>query len=353
MLAAALLVFLFDFTSFGVILLLGGSNFATLEVEIYRQSVTLFRLEDAAALSLVQMGLTFLVMAVYARVQARAAVPLNLRSTEEIAQPPVTARQKALVVATVGELLIFLVMPLVTLALKSLAPGDPTRYYRELFVNRANSIFYAPPGIAIRNSLFFAVIATVLAVVVGALTATALARSRGTAGRLLDPVVLLPLGASAVTLGFGYLLAYGRPPLDLRASPLLIPIAHTLVAFPFVVRAVLPMMRGLNPDWQHSAAMLGAAPWRVWREIDLPIVGRALLVGAAFAFTVSMGEFGATLLIARPEFPTMPLVIYRLLGQPGALNYGQALAMSTLLMIVCAAGFVLIERFRAGGVGEF
>ena len=166
-------------------------------------------------------------------------------------------------------------------------------------------------------------------------------------------MVLLPLGASAVTLGFGYLLAFGRPPLDLRASPLLIPIAHTLVAFPFVVRAVLPMMRGLNPDWQDSAAMLGAAPWRVWREIDLPIVGRALLVGAAFAFTVSMGEFGATLLIARPEFPTMPVVIYRLLGQPGALNYGQALAMSTLLMIVCAAAFVLIERFRAGGVGEF
>ncbi len=351
--AAGLLVFLFCFTSFGVILILGGPTFATLEVEIYRQSVTLFRLEDAAALSLVQMGLTFVVMAVYARVQARAAAPLNLRSAEEIAQPPVTTRQKALVAATVAELLIFLVLPLVTLALKSLAPGDPTRYYRELFVNRANSIFYAPPGIAIRNSLMFAVIATVLALIIGTLTATALARSRGTAGRVLDPVVLLPLGASAVTLGFGYLLAFGRPPLDLRASPLLIPIAHTLVAFPFVVRAVLPMMRSLNPDWQDSAAMLGAGPWRVWREIDLPIVGRALLVGAAFAFTVSMGEFGATLLIARPEFPTMPVVIYRLLGQPGALNYGQALAMSTLLMIVCAAAFVLIERFRVGGVGEF
>jgi len=134
---------------------------------------------------------------------------------------------------------------------------------------------------------------------------------------------------------------------------MIIPIAHTLVAFPFVVRAVLPGLRGLNPDWRDAAAVLGASPWRVWRWIEMPIIWRALLVGAAFAFTVSMGEFGATLLIARPEFPTMPLVIYRLLGQPGALNYGQALAMSTLLMIVCAAGFVLIERFRAGGVGEF
>ena len=49
--------------------------------------------------------------------------------------------------------------------------------------------------------------------------------------------------------------------------------------------------------------MLGASPWRVWREIELPIIGRALLVAALFAFSVSMGEFGATLLIARPEYP--------------------------------------------------
>ena len=156
-----------------------------------------------------------------------------------------------------------------------------------------------------------------------------------------------------MTLGFGYLLAFGQRPLDLRASPALVPIAHTLVAFPFVVRALLPALRGLKPDWREAAGILGASPWRVWREVELPIVGRAMVVGAVFAFTVSMGEFGATLLIARPEYPTMPIAIYRLLGQPGPLNYGQALAMSTLLMLVCAVGFLLIERFRAGAIGEF
>jgi len=71
------------------------------------------------------------------------------------------------------------------------------------------------------------------------------------------------------------------------------------------------------------------------REVDLPIVARAVLVGVVFAFTVSMGEFGATSLIARPERPTMPIAIHRFLGRPGAANYGQALAMSTLLMPVC------------------
>ncbi len=351
--AAASLVFLFCFTSFGVILILGGPRFATLEVEIYRQVVTLFQLPQAAVLSLVQIGLTFLVMAAYSWLQARAAVPLNLRSAEEIAQPALTPRAKLAVALTVAGLLVFLVLPLAALAARSFAPDAPLRYYRELFSNRTSSIFYVPPGLAIRNSLFFAVLTMGLALTLGAAAATALARSRGLLARLLDPIVLLPLGTSAVTLGFGYILALGRPPLDLRASPVLVPIAHTLVAFPFVVRTVLPVMRGLNPDWRDAATVLGASPWRVWREIDLPIVGRALLVAAVYAFTVSMGEFGATLLIARPEFPTMPVAIYRLLGQPGALNYGQALAMSTLLMLVCALGFVLIERFRVGEVGEF
>jgi thiamine transport system permease protein len=156
-----------------------------------------------------------------------------------------------------------------------------------------------------------------------------------------------------VTLGFGFIVALDHPPLNLRASPLLLPLAHTLVAFPFVVRSLLPALRGMNPQWREAAGVLGASPAQVIREVDLPIVARALLVGAVFAFTVSVGEFGATLLIARPNFPTMPVVIYRLLGAQGALNQGQGLAMSALLMVVCAVGFVLIERFRVGEIGEF
>jgi thiamine transport system permease protein len=351
--SAALLVFLFCFTSFALILILGGARFATLEVEIYRQAVTLFRLPVAAAISLAQLLMTFAVMAVYTRIQARSAVSLNLRSAEETANAPVTTGQKASVALVVTGLLLFLVLPLAVLAADSLANGDPIRYYRELFVNRVGSVFYVPPGAAIRNSLVFASMTMVAALILGTATAYALVRGRGGLGRLVDPVVLLPLGASAVTLGFGYLLAFGKWPLDLRASPVLVPIAHTLVAFPFVVRALLPALRGLKPAWREAAGTMGASPWQVWREVELPIVGRAMVVGAVFAFTVSMGEFGATLLIARPEYPTMPIAIYRLLAQPGQLNYGQALAMSTLLMVVCGIGFLLIERFRAGAIGEF
>ena len=131
------------------------------------------------------------------------------------------------------------------------------------------------------------------------------------------------------------------------------PIAHTLVAFPFVVRSLTPALRSIHPRLRQAAATLGANPRQALLFIDLPLVGRALLVAAVFAFTISMGEFGATALIARPEFPTVPLAIYRYLSRPGAINFGQAMALSTILMVITGAGMLGIERFRIAEVGEF
>ena len=171
--------------------------------------------------------------------------------------------------------------------------------------------------------------------------------------KILDPVLMLPLGTSAVTLGLGFLVALDTPPLDLRTSPLLVPIAHTLVAFPFVVRSLTPALASIQPKLRQAAAVLGASPRRITREIDLPLIGRAMLVAATFAFTISIGEFGASSLITRPEYPTVPIVIYRLLSRPGALNYGQAMALSTILMITTLVGMLIMEFFRVGDVGEF
>jgi thiamine transport system permease protein len=155
-----------------------------------------------------------------------------------------------------------------------------------------------------------------------------------------------------VTVGFGFLVALDEP-VDLRTSPLLVPIAHALVAVPFVVRILLPVLRSIDPRLREAAAVHGASRSRVWREVDLPIVSRAVLVAAGFAFAVSLGEFGATLLIARADLPTMPIAIFRFLGQPGAVNFGQAMAMSSILAAITAVAIVLIERFRVGGFGEF
>jgi thiamine transport system permease protein len=374
--AAAVLVFLFDFTSFGVILVLGGPRFATLEVAIYRQTVHYLNLPLAAALSVVQILVTFGLMIVYTELQASTTLPVELRSRRAAQRRPHGWREWVFVGGNLGLMVALLLAPLAALVERSLAlnEGFSLTFYRELFRNPRGSVFYVPPVAAVRNSVGFALAAVGLSVGLGMMAAwvvdgwaggtrlqgvsPAVQSERGPAvwrrmRHLLDPVLMLPLGTSAVTLGLGYIVALDEPPLNLRTSPLLVVLAHTLVALPFVVRSVLPALRSIQPQLREAAAILGAPPWRVWREVDLPIMARAVLVGAVFAFTVSMGEFGATSLIARPERPTMPVAIYRFLGRPGVVNYGQALAMSTLLMLVCAVGFLIIERFRVGDVGEF
>jgi thiamine transport system permease protein len=341
--AAALLVFIFDFTSFGVVLILGGSRLATLEVEIYRQTVNLFNLPIAAALSLTQLVCTFALTIVYTRLQTRLARPLRLRPQAIIRRKLQQAREKFFVGLYLAAMLLFLMTPLVSVIAASFENGFS--YYVELFINRRDSITFVPPIEAVRNSLFFASATIVLAVSLGLLAAYAIA-GKNRAAKILDPIFMLPLGTSAVTLGFGFIIALDQPPLNLRTSIWLVPIAHTLVAFPFVVRSILPILRSIQPRLREAAQVLGASPARVWREIDLPIITRAVIIGAVFAFTVSMGEFGATALVARPELPTIPIAIYRFLGQPGLINFGQALALSTILMCVSAAGIVAMERLR-------
>lgn len=378
--AASLLTFIFCFTSFGVILILGGPRFATMEVEIYRQAVNLFNLPMAAALSLIQIVFIFALMLTYTRLQARTSRPLSLQSQQSSQRTPKNWRERLMVWGSIGFMLILLGAPLAALVLRSLTVAGQfsLTYYRALVsdTHQSQGVFFVPPSEGITNSLIFATSTVAMATLLGLLATIALTRRTSTsAGRVasngpvrhvvhdhkpklrnlksfFDAMFMLPLATSAVTLGFGYIITLNKPPLNLRTSPVLVVIAHTLVALPFVVRSLLPALRSIQPALREAAAILGASPARVWREVDLPIASRALLVGAVFAFTISMGEFGATLFIARPDTPTMPIAIYRFLDQPGMLNYGQGLAMSTLLMLVCAIGFVFIERFRVGN-GEF
>ena len=365
--AAALLVFIFNFTSFGVILILGGPRFATLETEIYYQTISLFNLPLAATLAIIQLMCTLALTVFYTRLTLRLSTPINLRSRRYTQRRLSNWKSRILAACLITLLIGLLTTPLIALATRSITRLEPELgqetlftpsltldFYRELSVNRTSSLFYVPPTTAIAISLGYAGVTILLALALGLPAAWALARYPHTPiNKIMDPLLMLPLGTSAVTLGLGFIVALNRPPLDLRTSILLIPLAHTLVAFPFVVRSLTPALRSIRPRLRHAAMVLGAPPGRVFRFIDLPLIGRALLVAATFAFAISLGEFGATALIARPEYPTIPIVIYRYISQPGAMNYGQALALSTILMLVTTAGMMAIERLRIADIGEF
>lgn len=347
-LAAGSLVFLFCFTSFGVVLILGGPQFGTIETEIYRETLFLFRLPVAATLALLQLTATF------------GAMWLNSSLQRSVIQPGAARRRpmrwtrnrRAIAALVIGIAALVTVAPMAALAERSVhgGAGYTLDYYRMLDDNVRGQVLFVAPIEAVRNSVAFALLTVAIAVPLGTFAAHGVTRLRWSP---LEALVQLPLGVSGVTLGLGFLITLDSPPLNLRGSPSLVVIAHSLVAMPFVARTVSAQLRSLDPKLREAAAMLGATPWRRFVALDMALTWRSMAAGAVFAFAISMGEFGATLLIARPEYPTIPLAIFRYLGQPGALNYGQALAMATILMAVTAVGFIVIDRLRFREYGGF
>lgn len=341
--AATSIVFLFTFTSFGVVLILGGFRFSTLEVEIYRQAVSVFDLPLAAALAVVQLAGVTAALLAYSAYQERHTAEWTVAGDRERA--PLSGRTRIFApLATWGTLAI-LSIPLVVLVSRSLGTGS----YRALV---DGDRVVGRPVEAVGNSLLFAALATVVAVAVGLMAAALISGRRGRLSRWFDLTLMLPLGTSAVTIGFGFIVALDQP-FDIRGSLILVPIAHALIAIPFVVRSTLPTLNAIPGELRESASVLGTPPSRVWWRIDMPIVGRAAMVGTAFAFVISLGEFGATSFVARPNTTTMPVMIFRLLSRPGETSFGMAMAMAVLLALVTAAIVLWIDRSEAGGVGAF
>ena len=338
--AAGAIAFLFSFSSFGAVLILGGPGRATLETEIYNEAARSFDLRAAAALSLLQLACIFALLAVTGRLERRLGGPRRLAAERDLLRRP-RGRERLLVLGVLGAGAIALGLPLAALVERSLATpeGYGLAFYRALG-DETPALLVAPWHAAV-NSLVFAALATVLALVVGGLVAWVAARRRG---GWLDGLAMLPLGASAVMLGFGFVIAFDDPPLEFRRSAWLIPVAQALVAAPFVVRIVAPALRSIDGRLREAAAVLGASPARVRREIDLPLALRALGVAAGFAFAISLGEFGATVFIARSDRPTVPVAIFRFLSRPGALNAGEAAALSVVLMSMTAAAVLAADR---------
>lgn len=341
--AAAMITFLFTFTSFGVVQILGGPAHATIEVEIARRATQLGDVGGAAVLSVLQLLILAVLLVMAGR--TRRSTELPLRSVERAR--PRTMRTRLGVTAAVAATTVLMAAPLVALVTSSLRPGGhwSLTAWRTLGNDRAvrpGAALGVDPLASIAISLRFAVVATVISVTVGALAALAISGARRR-GRLLDVGVMLPLGTSAVTIGFGMLITFDHAPVDWRGAWWLVPLGHSLVAVPFVVRAVLPVLRARPDAWLDAAATLGASPLRRWWEIDVRLVRRPLITGAGFAAAISLGEFGATTFLTRTGHETLPIAIGRLLGRAGDIPRAQASALSVVLAAVTVAVLVAVD----------
>lgn len=351
--SSAALVFLFCSSAFGIVQTLGRPGYGTLESEIWVQTSVYLDLRVAAVFSTLQFLVVMAAVGISGATAARSVRALRLRD----APLRRLTRADALPVAATLATAALVLLPLGTLVLRSFhsIQGWGLRNYTLLATSSgAGFAGGTTPLEALDHSWRTAVDATLLTLLAGVPLALLLTRPVRSAlarraQRWLDGAVLLPLGVSAVTVGFGFVVSLRAQAPDLAASGLLVPLAQAVVALPLVVRSLVPVLASVDPRLREAARTLGAGPLRVLATVDGPFLARGLGLAAGFAFSVSLGEFGATSFLASPDRPTLPVLIVRLLGRPGADNYGMALAAATVLAVLSAAIMLVCERLRPRG----
>ncbi len=366
LLSGAALVFIFCFLSFPIVLSVGGGRFSTIEVEIYTRVVT--RLDPqfvnykiGAALALIGLVLSLAMTYIYLRVQGsfakqaehvrpRPTIPL-FAGARDLLRPT-----KVLLWLYVLISLVLFAGPMLAIVIDSLWEDTPAgghwtlRWYSYIFTPDYEALLGDSPLRAIVNSISFGLGATAIAVPLGLIFAYVIARLRWVGRRLFDTLLMAPLATSSIVLAFALLRAFSAPPLKLVGTATAVIIAHAVIIFPFIVRALVPVLENLDIKIVEMARSLGASRWRALREIELPLVATGLVAGAVFAFALSLGEMSATLMLARPGLNTMPVAVYRFLSQH---SLGAPSAMSTVMIAVSALAFILLERWGERALKNF
>ncbi|MDP6964898.1 MAG: iron ABC transporter permease [Acidimicrobiales bacterium] len=339
--SAATTIFLFCLTSFGIILILGGPKNSTIETEIWRQAIWRGDISTASVFALLQLLFVILLSSILIQAEKKTTSDENLAN--KIKRKP----RKRTIVFHFTYLFSLFGLPIFILLERSLNHGNSNIFAFFTGLTKQTNVIPITPISSLWNSLHFALLAALIAVLIGILTSIVVVRGSKILSTFLNVSASIPLGVSAVTIGFGIFLAFNGPLADLRSSQWMIPILHALLGVPFVVRSVVPSMRRIPTLFYENSKLLGVNPLKSWFNIDFKLSYRSFLVGGGFSFAISLGEFGATSFLPRnPDTLTAPLVIYRLLSTPGEELRGQAMALSVILAGITSLSIFLIELAR-------
>ncbi|MCK4849226.1 MAG: iron ABC transporter permease, partial [Candidatus Heimdallarchaeota archaeon] len=423
-LASAILTFLYCFTSFAIVLSLGGIQFRTIEVQIYSLYFYRYDYSQASALALIQLSITSILIILYLLISEK---PFHRNDKQDQRG---NQRRNSLIIIGISIFFLFLFITRVNLfiillilisgfiflkygqttpmvigevrerfqiPLVSLYHSQKVRFFSILTYICGLTFFllipiflifgyslYDPftgsfglnkffdliglkltssgiewliepiPSLGARttvlslivNSILLALLAMIFSSVLGLLSVYLIRRSdffsrHGKLAIFLSWSLLLPLITSSITIGLGLLRVFSL--IDLPHEYLWFPlvIAHVIAAYPFVSRTVSTSYNKISFETLEISQTLGASRWFTFRHVELPLLIPGVLAGAIFALAISFGEFGATYLMARSEYNTMTIGIYKFLESK---QLQESAIMASILIIICTVAFLLIQK---------
>ena len=329
--SAAALVFLFSATSFGIVLVLGGGQVQTIETLIFFAATQRLDLELAAALVLIQTLITATAFLVGSWL-AKGGFGIE-QVFEGTRAPSFDRRDLPAVLISAVIWIGLLLMPMVLVFVEAFRVGDGFGLdnFANLGTQGARDLLNITMLDAGLNSLRNMLVAGALAFIFGTLVSWLLIRTKH---RFVELVFLVPLGVSSVVLGFGFLVSFDAAWFPLRSSWLIVPLAQSLVALPMVIRLVYPALVTIGREPREQASLDGASSWQTWWFVESKLIRNVLLTSLGYAAIISLGEFGASSFLANGSQATIPTMLFRLISRPGEQNYGMAMAVSAILILL-------------------
>ena len=324
---AALLIFIYCFTSFGVIVIVGGFSRRTMEAEIFTQAIRLGDTSTATALAVVQMAMIGIVFAL-ARARSGREIPAShIHRRQPLSS---TTHNRWIVCGAVATAVAVVGVPLAATMWRSIYSRSTQSFtmagWESLFDTRLPGMAYSATEV-LTNSAMFALLAAMVCVPLS--LATVLSNNR-----FLFFVSSLPVVVSAATLGIGLIITFDVDPIAWRSQWWLLPVVHAVIAFPLTTRTLHPAYIAIPPSLRHSATVLGASPLRAFISVEIPIMKSALWRATGLSMAVSLGEFGATSFLSRSGTTTMPIAIGQLMGTVGQAPQQAAFALSATFILV-------------------
>jgi thiamine transport system permease protein len=333
-----LLIFSLCFTSFAIVMTLGGGPRATtIEVAIYQALRFDFDLGTAVSLALVQMICCIVLMIFAGRLQGLSLIRGGRRvQAMRFYRDSFTAR--LMDYAVIALAFSFVILPLLALFLSALNPSF------------SNVLLSASTGSAAFNTIWVACLSGTLCILLSCLLLMtsrhwALRLQRPQWGSLLEYSGMAILVVPPVVLGTGLFLML-RPYADVfSVAFVLVILINALMGLPFALRILsVPMMQCASQN-DRLCVSLGVTGWNRLRFIEWPVLRKPLGLAAAVTTTLSAGDLTVIALFGSERVATLPLLLYQRMG---SYRLFEAATTALLLLLVCLALFWLIERIVGG-----
>ncbi|RKX97339.1 MAG: hypothetical protein DRZ90_06550 [Spirochaetes bacterium] len=350
-LTSAVITFLYCFLSFAIILVLGGGpQFTTLEVEIYRLIKYQLDFSRGSGLAIIESIAALGLLAVYASLDT----VLRRRTVDDddavkIRTPGKITGWKMLPAFLYLIPALFLIFaPLISIMIYSFLTRATRAASLHLSFSHWKSLFGSgrvgasvPLNSVIRTfSLGIAVagITTVTAALAGWYTA----HRKGFLVKIIEFMLFIPMGVSTVMLGLGYLILTNSIPGGKALRLAALAASHTIIALPFAYRIISGRLKLISRRIPQAARVSGASPLKSFFTVELPLARGALVTAAVFSLAISAGELNATIILAPPDFTTITLAIYRLIGSYDLFG---ACALGTVLIVISIISFLTLDKY--------